>query len=131
MNAKVVLSFGVLVATLSASLTAVVRAEDAPAVPPLELAAKVHYCTTCHGVSGQGFRGYYAIPRLAGQHPDYIKNQLLAFTQKRRKNPIMFSVAHVLSPQMLSALAVYFNKLHPKPLGGAPEFSRRIPAKMI
>ena len=140
MRANVVLRFGVFVATLSAALTAAVRADDAPAVPPQELAAKVHYCTTCHGVSGQGFRGYYAIPRLAGQQPDYIKNQLLAFTQKRRKNPIMFSVAHVLSPQMLSALAVYFNKLHPKPLGGAQQsliadgkaiFTQGVPGKDV
>jgi len=31
------------------------------------LQAKLDYCTTCHGPSGQGYRGYFAIPRLAGQ----------------------------------------------------------------
>ena len=30
--------------------------------------AKFEYCTTCHGPSAQGFRGFYAMPRLAG-HP--------------------------------------------------------------
>lgn len=121
MKAKVVVRSAALFAALGAALTPAARAVDAPAaVAPQELAAKVHYCTTCHGVSGQGFRGYYPIPRLAGQQPDYVKNQLLAFTQKRRKNPIMFSVAHVLSPAMLAALSDYFKKLDPKPLGGAP-----------
>lgn len=122
MKTAAILRAALQVAAMSAALTVCAYGDDAPAtVSKQELDAKVHYCTTCHGISGQGFRGYYPIPRLAGQQPDYIKNQLLAFTQGRRKNPIMFSVAHVLSPAMLSALADYFNKLHPKPLGGAPK----------
>jgi cytochrome c553 len=109
------------VALLGIILTGNAYGKDEPGpVSKKTLEAKVHYCTTCHGVSGQGFRGYYPIPRLAGQQPDYIKNQLQAFTQKRRTNPIMFSVAHVLTPDMLSALSQYFLKLDPKPLGGAP-----------
>jgi len=111
----------VSVALLGIALTGNAYGKDEPGpVSKKALDAKVHYCTTCHGVSGQGFRGYYPIPRLAGQQPDYIKNQLQAFTQKRRTNPIMFSVAHVLTPDMLSALSQYFLKLDPKPLGGAP-----------
>lgn len=121
MKTVAILRAALQVAALSAALTVCAYGDDAPAtVPKQELEAKIHYCTTCHGISGRGFRAYYPIPRLAGQQPDYIKNQLLAFTQKRRKNPIMFSVAHVLSPAMLAALADYFNKLDPKPLGGAP-----------
>jgi cytochrome c553 len=49
------------------------------AVPARELQAKMAYCENCHGVSGRGFQGYYPIPRLAGQQPEYIKNQLQAF----------------------------------------------------
>lgn len=109
------------VALLGVLFTTSAVGKDAPApVSKNALEAKVHYCTTCHGVLGQGFRGYYPIPRLAGQQPDYIKNQLEAFTQKRRTNPIMFSVAHVLTPNMLASLSQYFLDLHPKPLGGAP-----------
>jgi cytochrome c553 len=80
--------------------------------------AKIKYCEVCHGPSGQGFQGYYPIPRLAGQQPEYIKNQLEAFDERRRVNPIMFNVAHVLSPAMQTALATDFNKLNPKPFGG-------------
>lgn len=108
------------VALLGGMLGAGAYGKEAPAVSNKDLQAKVHYCTTCHGVSGQGFRGFYPIPRLAGQQPEYIKNQLEAFTQKRRTNPIMFSVAHVLTPEMLTELSQYFLKLDPKPLGGGP-----------
>jgi cytochrome c553 len=82
--------------------------------------AKVQYCKTCHGLSGQGFRGAYPMPRLAGQQPEYLENQLRAFMERRRTNPVMFNVAHVLSPSMVTALAAYFKDLDPKPLRGAP-----------
>ena len=83
--------------------------------------AKTDYCKTCHGVSGQGFRGSFPMPRLAGQQPEYLKNQLQAFIERRRTNPVMFNVAHVLTPPMLTALSTYFKDLNPKPLGGAPK----------
>ena len=56
--------------------------------------------------------------RLAGQQPEYIVNQLQAFIERRRNNPVMFNVAHVLSPEMEKALAQQFNRLDPKPLDG-------------
>jgi len=83
-----------------------------------ELQAKLAYCKTCHGLSGQGYYGYYTMPRLAGQQPKYIENQLRAFIEHRRKNEIMANVAHALSPSMLSALARHFRDLNPPPLGG-------------
>jgi cytochrome c553 len=86
-----------------------------------ELKAKIDYCKTCHGLQGQGFRGSYPMPRLAGQQPEYLVNQLKAFIERRRSNPVMFNVAHVLTPQMESALAEQFNRLDPKPLGGGPK----------
>jgi len=85
-----------------------------------DLHAKLEYCTTCHGTAGQGYRAFYTMPRLAGQQPKYIENQLQAFIEKRRSNPIMQNVAHALSPGMISALAEHFHTLNPPPLGGAP-----------
>jgi len=86
-----------------------------------ELQAKLAYCKTCHGLSGQGYRGANPMPRLAGQQPEYLENQLHAFIERRRTNPIMNNVAHVLSPKMIMALAAHFKDLNPKPLGGAPQ----------
>jgi cytochrome c553 len=85
-------------------------------VPARELQGKIAYCENCHGVSARGFHGYYPMPRLAGQQPEYVKNQLEAFIEHRRTNNIMFNVAHVLSPAMLDALTQSFFKLDPKPL---------------
>lgn len=95
------------------------RAENKEAgVSPQVLKAKTDYCKTCHGIEGQGFRGAAPMPRLAGQQPEYIKNQLQAFIERSRINPVMNNVAHVLSPEMVTALSNYFKELDPKPLGG-------------
>jgi len=87
------------------------------------LEAKLEYCKTCHGLSGQGYLGYFAMPRLAGQQPEYIEAQLRAFIERRRSNPIMRNVAHVLSPSMITALANHFHHLNPPPFGGGPRGS--------
>ncbi len=116
-------SQSVLLTAAFAIVVTAAHAEDkaASAVSKQELKAKTDYCKTCHGVSGQGFRGAFPMPRLAGQQPEYLKNQLSAFIERRRTNPVMFNVAHVLSPPMLTALSTYFQELNPKPLGGGPK----------
>ncbi len=88
--------------------------------PAAGVEAKFEYCTTCHGVSAQGFRGYYIMPRLAGQQPQYIENQLHAFLEQRRRNPVMANVAHGITPEMVPGLAARFSALNPPPYGGAP-----------
>jgi len=118
------LTSALLTAILVAGFSAPSRAEDKGAsVSAQELKAKTDYCKTCHGLSGQGFRGSLPMPRLAGQQPEYVRNQLQAFIDRRRTNPVMFNVSHVLTPAMLTALSTYFKDLNPKPLGGAPKDS--------
>lgn len=95
-------------------------AAETAAVSKRELEAKIEYCKICHGPSAEGFRGYYPIPRLAGQTPEFVKYALQAFVERRRTNNIMFHVARVLSPGMVTAVAASFHDLKPKPLGGAP-----------
>src|ERR1700686_2815730 len=110
-------------AVLAIAFAGACRAEDAkaPAVAKQEVAAKLAYCEVCHGVSAQGFHGYYPIPRLAGQQTEYLENQLQAFIERRRTNNIMFNVGHVLSPAMIAGLTANLSELNPKPLGGAPK----------
>jgi len=117
-----------IVSALPAAVLAIVfsaagRAEQAGTADfsKQALQAKIEYCKTCHGVSGQGFRGSSPIPRLAGQQTGYIENQLRAFIERRRENKYMYNVSHVLSPAMRTALAKHFADLDPKPLGGAPK----------
>jgi cytochrome c553 len=90
------------------------------AAPQQDIQAKLSYCKDCHGPSAQGYRGYFPIPRLAGQQPQYLENQLHAFIEHRRTNNIMFNVAHALNSGMIAALAENFSKLNPRPVGGAP-----------
>lgn len=116
---RLILQTAILVVAFSASGHAQERL--APAKGGLE--AKLEYCKTCHGLSGQGYLGYFAMPRLAGQQPEYIEAQLRAFIERRRSNPVMQNVAHVLSPSMITALANHFKSLNPKPFGGAPRGS--------
>jgi cytochrome c553 len=110
-------------AILAIFVSAAGRAEDADraGTSKQSLQSKIEYCKTCHGLSGQGYHGFYPIPRLAGQQTQYIENQLQAFIEHRRENRYMYSVAHVLSPAMRTALAKHFNGLNPKPLGGSPK----------
>lgn len=112
---------------LPAAMLAVVfvttaRAEDKDVtVSKQAVEAKMKYCEVCHGPSAQGFVGYYPIPRLAGQQPEYLKNQIKAFVDRARVNPVMFNVAHVLSPAMETALATSFHELNPKPIADGPK----------
>jgi cytochrome c553 len=118
----IALRLAVTASILAVAIAAAGRADarDAAAAPGNDLQAKIAYCKDCHGPSAQGYRGYFPIPRLAGQQPEYLENQLRAFIERRRANSIMFGVAHVLSPAMMSGLAAHFKNLNAKPLGGGP-----------
>ena len=105
---------------LSAVFTGTGRADDTNTAAKGNVQAKMSYCKDCHGPSAQGYRGFFPIPRLAGQQPEYLENQLRAFVEHRRTNNIMFNVAHALSPGMITALAANFRDLNPRPIGGAP-----------
>ena len=63
-------------------------------------------CTMCHL---GGFVGQNEIPRVAGQHYDYIVKQLTDFKAHNRTNDAgsMTSVAGTLSPQDIENLAHY------------------------
>jgi cytochrome c553 len=117
---KITLQLALQMAILATVFAAAGRAEDTGAISKRDLEAKLQYCKTCHGLSGQGFRGSSPMPRLAGQQTEYFENQLRAFVDRRRENKFMFNVAHVLSPAMITDLATHFRDLNPKPLGGAP-----------
>ncbi len=80
--------------------------------------AKIEYCEICHGAGGQGFYGYYAMPRLAGQQPGYIVDQLHDFAHGERHTAIMGPVARGVSPSMYGAIAAHFHAMNPAPLGG-------------
>jgi cytochrome c553 len=67
-------------------------------------------CVTCHGT---GARGTAELPRLAGQHPEYIVRQIKAFKKRERSNEtsIMHVVADRVSDMELQAVAAYLGGL--------------------
>jgi cytochrome c553 len=67
-------------------------------------------CTMCHlgGLAGQN-----EIPRVAGQHPEYVIKQLKAFKARTRTNDAgsMTSVAQTITEQDIEDLAHYISSL--------------------
>lgn len=114
------LALSLVVVTVAFLATSPAKDSDI-AVSNQSLERKIRYCEDCHGLSAQGYRGFYPIPRLAGQQSEYLKNQLRAFLERSRPNPIMSNVAHVLKPAMIAAIATRFQHLNPSPIGGAPK----------
>jgi cytochrome c553 len=107
---------------LAIAFSGVVRADGRGAHYAHGLGGKLGYCTDCHGPSGRGYRGFFVMPRLAGQTPEYLENQLRAFVEGTRQshNGMIMSRVHGISPSMRSALADRFADLNPGPYGRAP-----------
>jgi len=67
-------------------------------------------CASCHGAKGYGSP---QLPRLAGQHPRYIEDQLKQFNKRERTNDnaVMHTVASKLSELETHAVAEYIATL--------------------
>jgi cytochrome c553 len=89
--------------------------EPTPRVPGVH--SKIEFCNYCHGAQGQGYRAYFTMPRLAGQQPEYMVNQLRAYAEGHRKARFMNKVAASLGPSMRASLARQYAALSPPPLG--------------
>jgi cytochrome c553 len=64
-------------------------------------------CATCHGNDGEG-KG--TIPRLAGQHAEYLVKQLVLFKSQLRADtnaPIMHNISSGMSFDQMEAVAAY------------------------
>ena len=68
-------------------------------------------CPMCHL---GGFSGQNEIPKVAGQHFDYIKKQLLAFKKRERTNDAGSMTAYMngVSEEQIEALAAYAASLN-------------------
>jgi cytochrome c553 len=68
-------------------------------------------CTMCHL---GGFKGQNEIPRVAGQHHDYVVKQMKDFREGRRTNDAgtMVSVSRTLSDEDIEHLAQYLASLY-------------------
>lgn len=73
---------------------------------------QVPACKSCHSSTGQGND---RMPRLAGQHPKYIENQLRSFQSRQRRNDsgAMAFVTQGLSELELRGVSAYVATLDP------------------
>ncbi len=65
---------------------------------------KVLACTLCHGARAEG---HDDTPRLAGQHGDYLKRQMLLFGLNWRGNDVMHHNTQDLTGAQIDALVSY------------------------
>jgi cytochrome c553 len=107
-------------------------AQPAPQPPklsgdPARGKAISYTCLGCHGIDGyRNAYPDYRVPKLEGQHPDYLMDALHGYRSGDRAHLTMHDQASTLSDQDIADIAVYFAG---KPLtptgkkggGGAPQ----------
>lgn len=84
-------------------------------------------CMGCHGIDGYR-NGYpsYRVPKLGGQHPDYVVLALQGYKNKTRPHPTMHAQAWSQSDQDMKDIAAFFAsegaiQKAAAPVGTAPE----------
>jgi cytochrome c553 len=134
---------GVVLAVMTSmalAATATQAQEGASAAPPPEAAApaaattagnaergkQISYtCLGCHGVPGyRNAYPNYSVPKLEGQHPEYIVIALQAYRSGERSHLTMHSQASTLTDQDMLDIAAYFSG---KPLAPNPASQAKAP----
>jgi cytochrome c553 len=99
---------GALLATLMTALLAAAGAHaegDAKAGQ-----VKSIPCMGCHGIPGySNVYPTYHVPRVGGQHPEYIVAALKAYKAKERSHPTMQAQASSLSEEDMNDIAAFFS----------------------
>jgi len=69
-------------------------------------------CMGCHGAPGMrnAYPGY-RVPKLGGQHVQYLQDALKAYRAGTRSHPTMRAQAADLSDDEIANIAAYFNSL--------------------
>lgn len=105
-----------LAMTVSAPLSALAEAGGKNPLISGDAAAgatKAATCSACHGPNGNSANPDW--PKLAGQSPKYLFEQLQQFKTGLRKNPVMAPQAAALSDQDMKDLAAHFGAQKPSP----------------
>jgi cytochrome c553 len=103
-NSIRIVSIGVL---LSSLLTSGAHAATGDPVAGKNKAAQ---CAGCHGIpEWRNAYPTYRVPKLGGQHAEYIASALQAYQAKTRTHPTMQAIAAGLSDQDIADLAAFFS----------------------
>jgi cytochrome c553 len=80
-------------------------------------ARKAWLCAGCHGIPGwRNAYPAYHVPKLGGQHAQYLIAALKEYKEKQRAHSTMQAIAADLSEQDMADLAAFFSgaKVEPK-----------------
>jgi cytochrome c553 len=83
---------------------------------------KSSICTGCHGAKGKS--GNAQRSNLAAQQSEYLINQMNAYKDGTRKNPMMQSMAINLKDDDIENLAAFYSSLSPVSSGGEPALAK-------
>lgn len=94
-------------AALSLTAPMIVQATGNPAAG----AKKVFQCQGCHGIPGTktAFPDLYSVPKLGGQHANYIVQALQAYKKGDRPHATMHAIASDLTDQDMADIAAYYS----------------------
>src|SRR4249920_641572 len=100
---------------IALAVAAVFAAPAAHAAGDAAAGAKKNFqCQGCHGIPGwkTAFPEVYPVPKLGGQHPQYIAAALKAYKKGERDFATMRAVVADLSDQDIEDLAAYYGSAH-------------------
>lgn len=120
---------GVLIAIAAVGVLATsisIAQEQSPVGDPQRGKALSNTCLGCHGIPGyRNAYPNYRVPKLEGQHPEYLVIALQAYRAGDRSHITMHSQASELSDQDMADIAAYFSghplKSNASPAGQVPQ----------
>ncbi len=96
--------------TLCASVLMALAVPVQAAGDPKAGQSKTSMCAGCHGIPGwrTAYPAVYSVPKLGGQHAEYIVAALKQYQSGERSHPSMKGIAGSLSEQDMEDLAAYY-----------------------
>lgn len=75
---------------------------------------KTSMCVGCHGIPGYktAFPSAYHVPKLGGQHAEYLVKALEGYKNGTRSHPTMTALVKTLSQKDIEELAAYYAKIN-------------------
>ena len=92
----------------------IAQAADAESNDKFTMSDKASMCMGCHGIVGYrtAFPVAYNVPKLGGQHVEYLVKALEGYKSGTRSHPTMTALAKTLSQKDIEELAAYYAKLN-------------------
>src|SRR5216684_816816 len=110
MRTDVIVPISLMTMTIACMAPSLQAQEDT-----VKLATQV--CASCHGPRGESISP--AFPKIAGQRAEYLENQLKAFRDRTRADPMaqayMWGMTSQLSDGTIKKLAVFYSGQKPAP----------------